>query len=105
MHWYQSMMSSDETWHVSLRTRDSEDTWHVILRMVKAVPPLEHNDSNTSILSYGTEDLAQYPGPSHLPQATTRIVLGCAGAASSNPYIDTAAGYQVGGLQHCSIMH
>ena len=77
----------------------------MILRMVKAVPPLEHNDSNTSILSYGTEDLAQYPGPSHLPQATTRIVLGCAGAASSNPYIDTAAGYQVGGLHYCSIMH
>ena len=58
--------------------------------MVKAVPPpLEHNDS---ILSYGTEDLAQYRD---LPQATTRIVLGCAGAASTNPYIDTAASFQV----------
>lgn len=56
--------------------------------MVKAVPPLEHNDS---ILSYGTEDLAQYRD---LPQATTRIVLGCAGAATTNPYIDTTAGYQ-----------
>ena len=58
--------------------------------MVKAVPPLEHNDS---IISYGTEDLAQYRD---LPQTTTRIVLGCAGAATNNPYIDTAAGYQVG---------
>ena len=59
-------------------------------RMVKAV--LEHTDS---ILSYGTEDLAQYKD---LPQTTTRIVLGCAGAATNNPYIDSAAGYQVGTL-------
>jgi len=61
-------------------------------RMVKAV--LEHTDS---ILSYGTEDLAQYKD---LPQTTTRIVLGCAGAATNNPYIDSAAGYQ----EHCFVM-
>ena len=50
---------------------------------------LEHQDS---IVSYGTEDLAQYKD---LPQTTTRIVLGCAGAATNNPYIDTSSGYQV----------
>jgi len=61
--------------------------------MVK-VAVLEHQDS---ILSYGTEDLAQYKD---LPQTTTRIVLGCAGAASSNPYIDTSVGYQ----EHCFMM-
>ena len=76
------MMSSEDAWIVQIQTSDT--------RMVKAVPPLEHNDS---ILSYGTEDLAQYRD---LPQATTRIVLGCAGAATTNPYIDTTAGYQVG---------
>ena len=65
-------------------------------RMVKAV--LEHTDS---ILSYGTEDLAQYKD---LPQTTTRIVLGCAGAATNNPYINSAAGYQVGTLVTRSLL-
>ena len=60
--------------------------------MVKAV--LEHSDS---LLSYGTEDLAQYKD---LPQTTTRIVLGCAGAASSNPYLCSEAGY----AEHCFVM-
>lgn len=60
--------------------------------MVKAV--LEHNDS---ILSYGTEDLAQFKD---LPQTTTKIVLGCAGAMSSNPYLDPSQDY----LEHCFVM-
>ena len=60
--------------------------------MVKAV--LEHTDS---ILSYGTEDLAQYKD---LPQTTTKIVLGCAGAATNNPFLDSSAGY----MEHCFVM-
>ena len=82
--------------------KNTRDTWQWTcgtvaravtgVRMVKAV--LEHSDS---LLSYGTEDLAQYKD---LPQTTTRIVLGCAGAASSNPYLCSEAGY----AEHCFVM-
>lgn len=47
---------------------------------------LQHNDSNMSVLSYGNEDLAQYRD---LPQATTRVALGCVGAMSTNPLLGT----------------
>jgi len=63
--------------------------------MGKAV--LEHNDSQASVLSYGTEDLAGYR---ELPQTTTRLVLGCAGASSTLPCIDTAAD----STEHCFVM-
>jgi len=45
---------------------------------------LQHNDSSASVLSYGNEDLLGYKD---LPQATTRVALGCVGAVSSNPLL------------------
>lgn len=51
-------------------------------------PQLHHLDSNSSIQSYGNEDLAPYRD---LPQASARVALTCMGALTSNPLLSTTA--------------
>jgi len=51
-------------------------------------PQLHHMDSNSSVISYGNEDLAPYRD---LPQASVRTALSCMGAVSTNPLISTTA--------------
>jgi len=52
---------------------------------------LQHNDSSSSVLSYGNEDLAQYRD---LPQCTAKLALSCAGAISTNPLLNTTSAFK-----------
>lgn len=49
---------------------------------------LHHTDSNSSVLSYGNEDLAPYRD---LPQSSTRVALSCMGAVTTNPLLSSTA--------------
>jgi len=52
---------------------------------------LVHNDSSASVISFGNEDLAQYR---ELPQCTSKLALGCVGATSTNPLINTTSTFK-----------
>lgn len=49
---------------------------------------LQHQDSNSSVISYGNEDLAQ---TRDLSQSSARVALSCMGALTTNPLISTTA--------------
>ena len=52
---------------------------------------LQHNDSSSSVLSFGNEDLAEYR---NLPQCTSKLALSCVGAMSTNPLMNTTSGFK-----------
>lgn len=52
---------------------------------------LQHNDSSSSVISFGNEDLAQYRD---LPITTSKLALSCVGAASTIPLINTTSGFK-----------
>jgi len=58
---------------------------------------LQHMDSNSSVISYGNEDLAPYRD---LPQSSTRVALTCMGAVTNNPLLSTTAPFR----QHKFVM-
>ena len=61
----------------------------ISVKMGKSI--LQHNDSSSSVISFGNEDLAQYRD---LPQCTTKLALSCAGAMSTNPLLNTTSGFK-----------
>jgi len=58
---------------------------------------LQHMDSNSSVISYGNEDLAPYRD---LPQSSTRVALTCMGAVTTNPLVSSTAPFR----QHKFVM-